>query len=61
MFALDNSQLWAVAMGCIVFGVLLIAVGIAIAVVLVDWKAIRKARAERKKLDSVHRDAEQGG
>jgi hypothetical protein len=50
-----------VGIGTIVFGVLVIGVAIAIAIFAVDWKAVQARRAERKKLDSVHRDAEQGG
>jgi hypothetical protein len=61
MFAIDNSQVRSVAIGLVVFGVLLIASAIAIAVTLVDWKAIKERRAQRMKLRDTHADAEQGG
>jgi hypothetical protein len=48
MFALDNSQVWSVDIGCIVFGVLLIAVAVGILFVHLDWKAIRELPANAK-------------
>jgi hypothetical protein len=50
-----------VGVGTIVFGVVLIGVAVAVAIFAVDWPALKALRAERKKLASVHRDAEQGG
>ncbi len=47
MLGFDDSQWWAVGYGLIVFGFLLIGGAVAIAVFLVDWKAIKKLRAAK--------------
>jgi hypothetical protein len=56
-----DSPWVVVGIGAIVFGLVLIGVAVAIAVFLVDWQAIKERCAERKKLQGVHRGAEQGG
>jgi hypothetical protein len=46
MLGFDESQWWAVGYG-LVFGLMLIAGGIAVAVLFVDWKAIKTLREQR--------------
>jgi len=43
-----DSPLFVIGIGAIVFGVLLIACAVAIAVFIVDWPAIHKARTSAK-------------
>ena len=42
-----DPQLWPMAIGCIVFGVLLIGVAVFIAATVGDWRTIKELRAKR--------------
>jgi hypothetical protein len=46
MFGLGNFELWSMAIGFIVFGVLLIGVAVGILVAFVDWAAVKALRAK---------------
>jgi hypothetical protein len=47
MFGLGDFELWSMAIGFIVFGVLLIGVAVGILVAFVDRAALKELRAKR--------------